>query len=182
MPVLVYHLLFATAGLRAYLPYRLVLMLFHVGTCFALYRYARLRVGPLVALLPAGLLLMLGAAFQNLLWPFQITLIGALAFGLAGYLVLDSEPSRRRDVFGCLCLTAAVACSGTGLALLAGATVRLALRRQWRRWWVFAVPAVVFLGWYLRYGRSGPARRPPAVRWASSGSTWPASTSPRSAA
>ena len=158
VPVLVYHLLFASVGLRAYLPYRLVLMAFHVAACFALYRYARLRLGPLVAVLPAALLLMLGAAYQNLLWPFQITFIGALAFGLAGFLVLDAEPTRRRDVLACLCLTAAIACSGTGLAMLAGAVVRLALRRQWRRWWVVAVPAVVFGLWYLRYGRHDPGR------------------------
>ncbi|MFL6163859.1 MAG: hypothetical protein ACJ74U_16770 [Jatrophihabitantaceae bacterium] len=161
VPVLVYHLLFATAGLRAYLPYRLVLLACHVGTCFLLYRYARLRLGPLVAVLPAGLMLMLGAAYQNLLWPFQITFIGALAFGLAGYLALDAEPTRRREVVGCLCLTAAIGCSGIGLAMLAGALVRVVLRKQWRRWWVVAVPAVVFLAWYLRYGDSGPgAPRP----------------------
>jgi hypothetical protein len=157
VPVLCYHLLFATAGLRAYLPYRLLLLTFHVGACYALYRYARIRLGPLVAVLPAGLLLMLGAAYQNLLWPFQIAFLGALAFGLAGYLVLDAAPSRRRDVLGCLCLTAAIGCSGVGLPMLAGAVARIALRRQWQRWWVLAVPSGIFLVWYLRYGHSGPA-------------------------
>jgi len=156
VPVLVYHLLFGTVGLRAFLPYRLVLMACHLAACLALYRYGRIRLGPLAAVLPAGLLLMLGAGWQTLLWPFQITFIGALAFGLAGFLVLDAEPTRRRNVLGCLCLTAAVACSGTGLAMLAGAVVRLALRRQWRRWWLVAVPTGIFLAWYLRYGRSGP--------------------------
>lgn len=156
VPVLIYHLLFATVGLRAYLPYRLVLMACHLAACLALYRYGRIRLGPLAAVLPAGLLLMLGAAWQTLLWPFQITFIGALAFGLAGFLVLDAEPTRRRDVLGCLCLTAAIACSGTGLAMLAGAVVRLALRRQWRRWWLAAVPAAIFLAWYLRYARRAP--------------------------
>jgi hypothetical protein len=155
VPVLCYHLLFATVGLRAFLPYRLLLLAFHVGACYALYRYARIRLGPLVAVLPAGLLLMLGAAWQSLLWPFQITFTGALAFGLAGYLVLDAESTRRRDVLGCLCLTAAIGCSGVGLAMLAGAVVRIALRRQWERWWVLAVPSVIFAAWYLRYGHSG---------------------------
>ncbi|HEU5271262.1 MAG TPA: hypothetical protein VFU36_15145 [Jatrophihabitans sp.] len=154
LPVLAYHLLFATAGLRAYLPYRLLLMFCHLAACFALYRYGRIRLGPLVAVLPAVLLLLLGAAWQTLLWPFQITFIGGLAFGLTGFLILDAVPSRRRNVLGCLCLTAAIACSGTGLAMLAGAFVRVALRRQWRRWWVPAVPTVVFGLWYLHYGRA----------------------------
>lgn len=167
LPVLIYHLLFATAGLRAYLPYRLVLMACHLAACYALYRYARIRLGPLVAVLPAVLLLLLGPAYQTLLWPFQITFVGALAFGLAGFLVLDAEPTRRRDVLGCLCLIAAIACSGTGLAMLAGAVVRIVLRRQWRRWWVLAVPAVIFGLWYLRYGRSGalPVGGSPGQLW-----------------
>jgi hypothetical protein len=158
VPVLAYHLLFATVGLRAYLPYRLLLMFCHVAACLALYRYGRRRLGPLVAVLPAAMLLMLGAAFQTLLWPFQITFIGALALGLASFTVLDAEPTRRRDLLGCLCLIGAVACSGTGLAMLAGAVVRLALRRQWRRWWVVAAPAVLFGLWYLRYGRANAPR------------------------
>ncbi|HTZ43873.1 MAG TPA: hypothetical protein VMB79_08405 [Jatrophihabitans sp.] len=156
VPVLAYHLLFATAGLRAYLPYRLLLMAFHAGACFALYRYGRRRLGPLPAVLPPALLLLNGPGYQDLLWPFQIGFVGALGFGVAALLALDGPPGRRRDLAGCLCLLASVASSGVGVAMLAGAIVRVLLRRQWRRWWMVGLPAAVFVAWFADYDASLP--------------------------
>ncbi len=120
VPVLLYHLLYATVGVRAYLPYRLVLLAFHAGVCIAVYWYARRRVDPWLALVAAGAMCLIGPAFQGLVWPFQMTLIGALFFGLAAFLALDDEPTRSRDVLALLLLLAAIGCSGAGLAMLAG--------------------------------------------------------------
>lgn len=154
VPVFVYHLLFATAGLRAYLPYRLVLMVVHVLTAYSLYRYGRSRVGPLFSLIPAGMILLVGVAWQDLLWPFQIGFLGALGLGVASLVLLDGPCRKSRDILASACLLGAVTCSGVGLPLLAGAAVRCALRRQWRRWWVVAVPALTYAAWFARYGLS----------------------------
>lgn len=154
LPVLLYHLLFSTAGLRAYLPYRLLLMGFHAATCLLLYFYARRRVDPWLATVAAGSMCLIGAAYQNLVWPFQMTLIGALALGLGAWLALDHAPSRTSNGLALLLLLGSISCSGAGLSMLAGAAVLIACRRQWQRWWVPAVPVGLFLGWYLRYGRN----------------------------
>ncbi|HEX2903888.1 MAG TPA: hypothetical protein VHO01_10585 [Jatrophihabitans sp.] len=152
LPVLIYHLLFTTVGARHYLPYRLALMAFHAGTCLCLYFYARRRVDPWLAAVAAGAMCLIGAAYQDLVWPFQMTLMGALCLGMAAWLVLDHEPSRRTDVLALVLLLGAISCSGAGLAMLAGAAVLVACRRQWRRWWLIAVPGLAFLLWYVRYG------------------------------
>lgn len=152
VPVFVYHVLFAVAGMRAYLPYRLVLMVVHVLTAYSLYRYGLNRVGPLLSLVPAGMILLLGVAWQDLLWPFQIGFLGALGLGVTSLVLLDGPSDRLRNVAACVCLLGAVTCSSVGLPLLAGAAIRCALHKQWRRWWVAAVPAAFYATWYARYG------------------------------
>jgi hypothetical protein len=171
VPVLIYHLLFATVGLRAYLPYRLVLMAFHVAVALLLYLYCRRRLGPVPALLPPALMLFLGAAYQDLLWPFQVGFLASLAFGLAAFLLLDrpegadAATSLRREIGVALCLVAAVSSSGLGLSALAGAAIRVLLGRNWRRWWVVGIPTVYYLTWYARYGVSAGGSTPRQV-WA----------------
>lgn len=152
LPVFVYHVLFATAGLRAYLPYRIVLMVVHTLTAYSLYRYGRRRIGPMLSLAPAGMILLIGVAWQDLLWPLQIGFLGALGLGMAALLLLDGPDSTRRNIGACLCLLGSVACSGVGLPLLAGAAIRSALGKQWRRWWVFMVPGAFYAAWFARYG------------------------------
>jgi len=156
LPVLVYHLLFALVGLHAYLPYRLVLMATHAVLCLLLYYYARPRVGPWLAVVAGGSLCLIGPAYQDLVWPFQISFIGALLFGLAALLALDRAGEAGRDRWALVFLLAAIACSGAGLAMLAGAGVRIIGRRQWRRWWIVAIPAAGFGLWYLGYGGLPP--------------------------
>ena len=47
-----------------------------------LFTYASRRVGPFAALLPTALLLFLGPAWQNLLWPFQVAWFLSLGAGI----------------------------------------------------------------------------------------------------
>lgn len=151
-PVLIYHLLFGLFGLHSYLPYRLTLMAVHVGTCLAVYRYAETRVGPWLAVVATGAMCVVGPAYQNLIWAFQIGFIGALMFGLCALIALDRVPTSRGNVVATILLLLAISSSGTGLCMLAAAVVRLAVRRQWSRWPVVAVPGAVYLIWYARYG------------------------------
>lgn len=162
IPVLVYHLLFATVGLRSYLPYRLALILAHATTCLMLYLYARRRIGTFVGLLPAALVLFLGAAYQDLVWPFQLGFIASVGFGLAAFVLLDgSGPGLGRRTLicnagACLCLGASLASSAVGVAVLVGACVRVACRRDWRASWIVVAPALTYAGWYAHWGSTAP--------------------------
>ena len=99
MPVLVYKLLFSTVGIDSYLPYRVLGLAMHCGVVVLLFSYARRRVGDVLALAAAAAILLLGTAWQDVLWPFQIGFLGSLAAGIGALLALDRE-DRRGDVAG----------------------------------------------------------------------------------
>jgi len=96
VPVAVYRVLFALVGLRHYGAYRATLIGFHLACCVLLFMIARRRVGAMLALLPTILLIFLGSAWQDLLWPFQIGYLGSIAAGLASLLALDARTRPRR--------------------------------------------------------------------------------------
>src|SRR5579862_8876922 len=152
-PVLVYKALFATVGLRHYLPYRLVGVAMHLLCCGLLYVIVRRRLGPVGALLPTAILLFLGTAWQDLLWPFQIGYFGSIAGGLGALAVLDTDPPLRRTWPAAALLTWSILSSGVGIPFLFAAAALLLIRRAgWRHFWVVALPAVVYLAWYVGWG------------------------------
>jgi hypothetical protein len=154
-PVAVYKLLFVTVGLRHYWPYRVVEIALHLLCGGLLYMLARRRIGPWLALIPTALLLFMGSAFQDLLWPFQIGYLGSIAGGLGALALLELPGSRRNDPWSCALLIWSVASSGVGIAFLfAAAVLLLARRAPWPRLWIVAVPAVLFLAWYVGWGTS----------------------------
>ncbi len=139
IPIAVYKLLLQVFGMTSYRPYQVAVALVHLITCVLLYLYARPRLGPWIALVPTALLLFLGSAWEDILWPFQISFIGSVAFGLAMLLAFDA----RRDVLAALALLGSLFCSGLGLPVLVIAAVEIALDPQRRRRaWVVVVPAL----------------------------------------
>lgn len=155
IPFTMYEVLLHTVGLRHYWPYQLVLVLLDVGCGWLLFLLLRLKVHPLVAGAASAVLMLLGPAWQDLLWPFQFGFLGSVAGGL-GALVLLDRSTRRGDIGACICLAASVACSGVGLPFVAGVIVELAWRRQsWRRMWIPAIPLGLFVAWYETIGKSG---------------------------
>jgi hypothetical protein len=153
VPVVVFRVLFATVGLRHYLVFRLVAIAIQLLAVALFVLVVRRRLPALLVFVAAAALLLYGPGWQDLLWPFQIGYTAGLAGGLAAVLFL-----RRKDPLGdglaALCLVIAVASSGVGLALLAGAAVLILVTRDWRRLWVIAVPVIVYGIWYLKYGVS----------------------------
>ena len=148
VPLLIYRALFATAGIDDYLPYRVMVVVGHLAVAGLLYVYASRRIGPLAALLPTVVLLTLGPAWQNFLWPFQIAWLISLAAGLGALLALD-RGDRRGDLVACALLALALATSGVGIAIAVGLVVEVALRR--RPAWVVAVPLALYAVWWLAY-------------------------------
>ena len=140
-PVVVYKLLFATVGLRHYWPYRLVGTALHLVCAWLLYVLARRRMGPVAALVPTLLLPLLGTAYQDILWPFQIGYLGSIAGGLGALALLDRPPLGRpnpaRDGGAAALLVGSVVSSGVGLAFAVACGVLLIAQRQpWRRLWI----------------------------------------------
>jgi hypothetical protein len=154
VPYTIYWVLLHTAGLHSYWPYRTALVILDVACGLLLFLLLRRKVHPLAAGAASAVLMLLGPAWQDLLWPFQIGFIGSVAGGLGALVLLDRE-RRWSDVGAVGCLIVAVGSSGVGVAFVAGIAVELLWRRRdWRRLWVPAVPFALFITWYEVMGDS----------------------------
>src|SRR5205809_1143162 len=99
----------------------------------------------------------LGGGSPNIVLPFQVTLVGALVFGLVDILLATHEgPFDRRDVFALLAGLAALMCSGVGVSMIIAVGVAVLLTRGWRLALVHTVPfAAAFLVWFVWVGHVG---------------------------
>ncbi len=161
VPVAIFKLLFSTAGLDDYRPYRAVVIGLHLLCAVLLYVLARRRVGPWLALLPALCLICFGPGWQNFLWPFQIGWLASLAAALGALLALERS-DLRGDLAAAALLAVSLGSSGLGLAVAVGLFAELAwTRASRRRLWVVIAPMILYGLWYARYGESGSALAAP---------------------
>ena len=118
--------------------------------CVALvFELVRRRVGAIAALAAAVLLLFLGAAWEVMIWPFDLHTAYACAAGLAALLVLE-RGGRGADPIVCALLVVSVATIEVGLAFVAAVAVLILWdATRLRRAWVFLVPAALYLAWSL---------------------------------
>ena len=91
IPIAAYKLLLAIFGLTAYLPYILLLLLLHATACLLLYVLLRRYVGPWAAVAPVAIVAVLGPAWHDLIWGFQIGFVGSVAAGLGMTLCLERQ-------------------------------------------------------------------------------------------
>lgn len=140
------------------LPLRLLGVAAYAAVAGLMWIYARRRVGPLLALAPAVILLFLGSSWNVYLEPMlglQITL--AIGFGLAALMALERE-DRKGDIAACVLLCLALASFSSALAFLAGAAISIALsERRKQRAWVVLVPLVLYGAyriWARKYGET----------------------------
>jgi hypothetical protein len=132
----------------------LVLVAMLCATAGLLYAFVERRVGSWPALFAASLVLFLGPAFEVLLWPFEITFVGPMMFGLAAILLLEGE-TRRGDLLACVCLSLGLGFSALGVPFIAAGLVAVFLgpRERWvSRAYVWVVPAILFAVWWLGWG------------------------------
>lgn len=123
-------------------------------TDYLLFVYLRRRVDAWLALFGALLILFLGPAWELLLWPFEISLLGSVLFGLAMLLVLERD-DRRGDFIACLFLTLSLGFSSLGIPFAVAAFVAIVLspRERWPgRAFVFVIPVLLYAVWYLGWG------------------------------
>lgn len=91
IPVAIQKLLLALFGMESDFDERIVLTAMLAATAVLLFAYVRRRAGPWPALFAAVLLLFLGPAWEVLLWPFEISLVGSALGGLGMLLALDRD-------------------------------------------------------------------------------------------
>jgi hypothetical protein len=154
IPVAIEKLLVSTFGLGSKLPEQFVLTSMLCAVAALVFVYVRRRMGPWPGLIAALLLLFVGSAWEVLLWPFEISLVGSVLAGVAMLLVLERE-DRRGDIAACVLLTLSVGCSSLGVAFIVGAAVDVLQRRRSRglgRAYVAAIPFALYAAWYLGYG------------------------------
>jgi hypothetical protein len=149
--LVVYKLLFATAGIDDYTPYRVVVTAAHLVLVALVFVYASRRVGGFLALLAAALMLFFGPGWPDVLWPFQVSWLISLGAGLGALLMLD-RADRAGDIGACALLALSLASSSLGVAIALGVAVELAwARRSWRPLWIVAVPGALYGLWWLVY-------------------------------
>jgi hypothetical protein len=154
IPVAIEKLFENVFGLGTQLPEQLLLTAMLSLTGVLVFVYARRRVGPWAALIGTVPLLFLGAAWEVILWPFEISLVGSVLTGVAMLLALERE-DRRGDVWACLLALLSIGFSSLGVAFCAAAVVDVVQRRASRglkRAYVAAVPLALYVVWYVAYG------------------------------
>ena len=154
--VLVYKGLLATFGMDSPVPFHVISTLFYLLAAGLLFAYVRRRVGDWLALLGTGLILFLGSAAEDLLFPFQIFFSGSIAAGLGALLALDRD-DRRWDLLACALIVVSMSFSEVGIAFSVGALVRVMLgSRPWpSRLYLPLAPLVLYGLWWLVWGHTG---------------------------
>lgn len=154
VPMLIEWIFLQLFGMDTAKPEILLLTVSLLATAGLLFVYLSRRVDQWLALFATILILCLGPAWELLLWPFEISLIGSVLFGLAMLLALERE-DRLGDFLACLFLLISIGFSSLGIPFAAAAFVVVlqSPRRGWlTRSYVFLVPLVLYALWYLGWG------------------------------
>jgi hypothetical protein len=165
IPVVVFRVLWHTVGLRSYVPYQAAVVILHL-TAAVLLRVIMRRAGvrPWIATVAAASFVLFGPGETNIVWAFQVGLVGALVFGLIQLILADHDgPFDRRDWAGLAAGVLALMCSGVGTTMAVVVGIATLLRRGWRIAAAHTAPLAVI---YLAYTRIehpdlSPFGRPP---------------------
>jgi len=158
LPIVAFRLVWSVNGLRSYWPYQVLSVGAHLSAV-VLLRVVMRRAGvrPWFATVAAGSLLLFGPGAQDIVEAFQITFVGAFAFGPVQLVLADHDgPVDRNDWLGLAAGAAALLCSGIGLTMALTVGVAVLIRRGWRLALFHTVPLGAMYGvWWL-------IERPPA--------------------
>lgn len=154
LPALIYKVLQAVFGMDSPRPMQVAAIATFLATALLLFVWLRVRIGEWGALIGATIVLFLGAAFEDLLWAFQIGYFGSLACGLGTLVALDRDDGKG-DAWAAGLLVASVGFSSLGVPFAVGAVVEWLTnpRRRDRRWLVPLAPIAFYILWWLGWGR-----------------------------
>ena len=153
LPSTIYLGIFRVFGLDSYIIFRLVLVIFHLGTIFLVFGFIRRRHGWIIGTSVAIALALLGTGAQMLIWPSTIGPIGSFLFFLISLRCFEKAESSQRigwALASCIALSISAfsAAQGTG-ALFVLCVLTLFGGNVKRRWWVSLLPTFTFIIWYL---------------------------------
>jgi hypothetical protein len=151
LPILLLKLMYEVFGISSHLPYQLLAVLLNVLNAGLLYLFARRRVGPLLALAPAVLILFYGAGWDAFVTGYQIPNLIGMAAGLGALLAVE-RGDRRGDLLTAALLAASLASFTVSVAFAAGILVALLLRGRReaiRSSWIVLAPGILYAGWFL---------------------------------
>lgn len=135
----------------AHLPLTLLTVAAQLAVGGLVYALAVSRLGPIVALLPAVLVLFFGAGWEVMMNTAGLSNQLALIFGL-GMLLSLQRRDRAGDVGAALLLGLSVASHTLGLAFVVGATAEILLsggRSGVRRLWIVLPSLLIYGPWWL---------------------------------
>jgi hypothetical protein len=154
LPVLAYRVEWHLFGLH-YRGFLVVVVAMHLVTAVLLrVVLRRAGVGAWIATAAAALFVLFGPGADNIVWSFQIGMVGSLLFGLV-HLILagrDERAPQPADYWGLVAGLAGLMCSGIGPVMVGTVGLAVLLRRGWRMAALHTVPlTVVFLTWFIAY-------------------------------
>jgi hypothetical protein len=145
---LIYKALLEAFG-AGYLPFRVLGISAIVATAAVFYVVAKRRIGAVPALAPTLILLFFGSAGTYAFAPIAFAALASITAGLGALLALERE-DHVGDVTACGMTILSVITFSTGLAFLAGVAISVLIHPdRLRRTWIFAVPVILYGGWYL---------------------------------
>jgi hypothetical protein len=155
---LIYKAIQATFGMESLVPYAVISTSTFLGSVVLLFVYLRRRVGDWLALAGVLPILFLGAAHDDLIWPYQVFFFGAMASGLGALLVLERRDSRG-DALACGLLVVSFTFSELALPFVLGAAVALAFDRgALKRAYVVVLPPLFYAAWYAGWGHTAASQ------------------------
>ncbi len=164
LPRLWYWLAEDVFGLRSYTPYLTAVVVLHLIVAVLLWvLLRRLGINAWIAAGAGAMMALFGPGAENIFWGFQVGFVGSALFGIAAILLADHTGGQRgRDVGAVACGLAALLCSGIGVPFVVALGVSVLFRRGWRPAIAVVLPlAVVFLAWYVAFGRANEANTVP---------------------
>lgn len=149
--MVLYNAYFSVFGPESHLPLTLITVGFQILVGGLVFVYAERRIGSWLALIPAVLVLFLGAGWEILISSAVLPNQIAMAAGIAMLLALDRR-DRPGDVLAFVALLASLASFSIGLAFAGAAALRIILERRergLRRLVIVATPLVLYGAWLL---------------------------------
>jgi hypothetical protein len=151
LSILLYKAMFSVFGLESQLPYQLLNYALSGMVAALLFTLIRDRVGDLLALAAAVLILFVGAGADVIMPTYAFPNLIGLATGLGALLALRRE-DLKGDLIAFFLLTISILAYSIGIVFAAGAIAAIAMRpsgERLRRCWVALLPLVVYIIWAL---------------------------------
>jgi hypothetical protein len=149
IPVFFYIILKSTFGISSYLPYQVLGLLVHGSVCLGVYNLGRRR-SPVLAACAGIVIALLGTGWQNIMWPFQIGMMGSVSAGLwAIHEFSKPEPSPTRTS---MLVAVSLMCAGGGAAVFVTIFFFALIRRNVSTIARITIVGFLYALWYLKYG------------------------------